>query len=94
MATAGNKVQVSDYNSFKTKVNSALAKAGKSYTWSESISSGTVAKASSLSVIYDQLDAAKATVQATCSHNSTIKTSHNSHNGHNSPVYGYHCGSG
>lgn len=92
MATAGEKVQVSDYNSFKTAVNNALTKAGKTYTWSETITSGTPAKASSLSVIYDQLDEAKTAVQAVCSHNATIKSSHNSHNSHNSPVYRFYCG--
>ena len=86
-----NIVAVTDFNSFKNKVDAALEKAGKSFAWSESIQSDTLAKASSLSIIFDQLDEAKKTVESTCSHNSTIKTSHNSHNSHNSPVYRYYC---
>lgn len=93
MATAGDKVLVSDYNTFKDKVNQALTKANKTYTWSETITSGTIAKASSLTVVYDSLDEAKTVVQANCAHDTTVKTSHNSHNSHNSPVHRYWCNS-
>lgn len=38
-----NIVAVADFNSFKNKVDTALKKAGKTYTWTETIAPNTLA---------------------------------------------------
>lgn len=70
--SSGNQILASDVNSIKTNVAEAVAKVGKSVSWSNTISTGGLAKISALTEIQTALTTANSAYKTDlCSANYT-----------------------